>query len=108
MTTEPDHAVKCEFEAVIKFEGSTQHTLTAVAYSWPQNGCLKSVYLDGREVLDPLLYPHATEMDTALALLLWSEARARADDLMDKFYEEQDGRREAAREQAQAVREAAE
>jgi hypothetical protein len=108
MNTEPDHAVKCEFEAVIKYEGSAQHVLTGTAYSWPHSGTLQSVYLDGREVLDPYLYPSASLMDEAIAMLLWGEARASSDTLMDKFYEEQDGRREAAREQAQACREAAE
>jgi hypothetical protein len=109
MNTEPDHAVSIEIEARIKYEGKTVgEPIQAVAYSWPHSGTLQAVYLDGREVLDPYLYPSASLMDEAIAMLLWSEARACSDTLMDKFYEEQDGRREAAREQAQAFREAAE
>jgi hypothetical protein len=111
MNTEPDHAVKIEIECPLKFQGSTIQSadvIKAIAYSWPHSGTLQSVYLDGREVLDPYLYPSASLMDEAIAMLLWSEARAASDALMDKFYEEQDGRREAAREQAQACREAAE
>jgi hypothetical protein len=109
MKNEPDHAVKIDLECLLKFEGKTVgEPIAAVAYSWPHSGTLQSVYLDGREVLDPYLYPSASLMDEAIAMLLWSEARACSDVLMDKFYEEQDGRREAAREQAQACREAAE
>jgi hypothetical protein len=109
MNNEPDYAVKIDIECPLKYEGKTVgEPIQAVAYSWPHSGTLQSVYLDGREVLDPYLYPSATLMDEAIAMLLWSEARASSDTLMDKFYEEQDGRREAAREQAQAVREAAE
>jgi hypothetical protein len=109
MTNAPDHAVSIEIEASIKYEGKTVgDPIAAVAYSWPHSGTLQSVYLDGREVLDPYLYPSASIMDEAIAMLLWSEARASSDTLMDKFYEEQDGRREAAREHAQACREAAE
>jgi hypothetical protein len=104
-----DFGTSIEFEASIKYEGKTVgEPIQAVAYSWPHSGTLQSVYLDGREVLDPYLYPSASLMDEAIAMLLWSEARASSDTLMDKFYEEQDGRREAAREQAQACREAAE
>jgi hypothetical protein len=111
MNTAPDHAVSIELECPLKFQGSTIQSadvIRAVAYSWPHSGTLQSVYLDGREVLDPYLYPFVSLMDEAIAMLLWSEARACSDVLMDKFYEEQDGRREAAREQAQACREAAE
>jgi hypothetical protein len=109
MNTEPDHAVAITLECLLKYEGKTVgEPIQATAYSWPHSGTLQSVYLDGREVLDPYLYPSASLMDEAIAMLLWSEARASSDTLMDKFYEEHDGRREAAREQAQACREAAE
>jgi hypothetical protein len=109
MHTEPDHAVSIEIEARIKFEGNTVgEPITAIAYSWPHSGTLQSVYLDGREVLDPFLYQPQSVMDLAIATLLWTEARACSGVLMDKFEDEKPSRREALREQAQACREAAE
>lgn len=85
---EPDHGVKIEIEAPLVYRGNVLGYLNGYAYSWPNRGTLLAVSFEGEQVPDPFLYAPDDAMDAVVSTALWNEARARSEDLQNKFDEE--------------------
>ena len=83
-----DYGVCIEIEAPLTYRGTTFATVLGYAYSWPNRGTLLAVSFNGEQVPDPFLYAPDDAMDAVISTALWKEARARSDDLQNKFDEE--------------------
>ena len=83
-----EYGVKLEIEAPLTHRDTTFATILGYAYSWPNRGTLLAVSFNGEQVPDPFLYAPDDAMDAVISTALWKEARARSDDLQNKFDEE--------------------
>ena len=83
-----DYGTRIEIEAPMIYRGTLLTTLNGFAYSWPNRGTLLAVSFEGEEVPDPHLYAADDAMDAVVSRALWNEARAKADDLQNKFDDE--------------------
>jgi hypothetical protein len=83
-----DYGVLLEIEAPLTWRGTTFATVCGYAYSWPNRGTLLAVSFAGEQIPDPFLYAADDAMDAVISEALWREARARSDDLQNKFDEE--------------------